>query len=93
MIFDKFGEKVLMQFYKILYRLVYQLRLMQASIHPSTAAKHPKKYFKIICQAKNVSDLLPLEKMASQIKIEEKKKQLDGGSIDAFISGKEVAHE
>ncbi len=79
MLFDKFGEKVLMQFYKILYRLIYQLRLKYTQVRYSTAAQEVIKYFTIIYRAKNITDLLQLEKMAGQIVSPEKQQDRDDG--------------
>ena len=97
MLFDKFGEKALMQFYKILYRLVYQLRLEKAQVRYSTAAEHPVKYFTIIYRAKNISDLLQLEKMAGSIVTPQNKEncvnRIDNTIANFIWEGSEVSYE
>ena len=93
MLFDKFGEKVLSQFYKIIYRLVYQLKLEKKRIHHSTAAKRAVEYFTLIYRAKSVSDLLQLEKLADQINLNRETSNMIDNSIEAFIKGKEGLHE
>ena len=57
---DKFGEKVFQRYYKILYRLVYMIRIRLASVRFHTAMSDPMKYFVIIHRAKNETGLLEL---------------------------------
>lgn len=63
-LFDKFGEKILNQFYRNIYALVYQKRLIYKQIKFETVDYHkdgdfifPHDYFFRIQNAKNVSDL------------------------------------
>lgn len=57
---DKFGEKVFIRYFKILYRLVYMIRIKQASVRFSTAMSEPVSLFAIIHRAKNETGLLEL---------------------------------
>ncbi len=65
---DKFGEKMLLKYYKILYRLVYQVRLQYFAVKYTTAMSAPREYFSIIQLAKNGADLLQLDKYAGGLK-------------------------
>lgn len=63
-LFDKFGEEVLNDFYKNIYALVYKKRLIHKQIKYETVDNHkeeelsfPHDYFFCIQNAKNVSDL------------------------------------
>ena len=58
---DKFGEKVFMRYFRILYRLVYMIRIKQASVRFSTAMSEPAPLFAIIRRAKNETGLLELD--------------------------------
>ena len=58
---DKFGEKVFMRYYKVLYRLVYMIRIKQASVRFNTAMSEPTSLFAIIRRAKNETGLLELD--------------------------------
>lgn len=57
---DKFGEKVFLRYYKVLYQLVYMIRIRLASVRLKTAMSVPTKYFVIIHRAKNETGLLEL---------------------------------
>ena len=57
---DKFGEKVFQRYYKVLYRLVYMIRIRQASVRFDKAMSEPMQYFVIIQRAKNETGLLEL---------------------------------
>ena len=57
---DKFGEKVFMRYYNVLYRLVYMIRIRLSSVRLATAMSEPGKYFAIIHRAKNETGLLEL---------------------------------
>ncbi|RAX55279.1 hypothetical protein CCY99_00845 [Helicobacter sp. 16-1353] len=61
-LFDKFGEKGLNRYYKILYRLIYINRLIKKRVDYRTTIKLPIDYFSIIYQAKDLGDLVQLEK-------------------------------
>lgn len=65
---DKFGEKTLLKYYKLLYRLIYQVRLQFYAVKYPTAMSAPKQYFAIIQRAKNESDLLQLNKLVADLK-------------------------
>ena len=65
---DKFGEKTLLKYYKLLYRLIYQVRLQFYAVKYPTAMSAPKQYFAIIQRAKNESDLLQLNKLVAELK-------------------------
>lgn len=65
---DKFGEKTLLKYYKLLYRLIYQVRLQFYAVKYPTAMSAPKQYFAIIQRAKNESDLLQLNKPVAELK-------------------------
>ncbi|BEV03423.1 DUF262 domain-containing protein [Chryseobacterium gambrini] len=66
LMFDKFGEEGVEKYHKILYLLVYRLRLEKEYVRYPTVAKYPSqnKIFHIIENAKNYSDLIEIEKMA-----------------------------
>lgn len=65
---DKFGEKVLLKYYKLLYRLIYQVRLQFYAVKHPTAMSAPTPYFAIIQRAKKEADLLQLDKLAAELK-------------------------
>lgn len=65
---DKFGEKTLLKYYRILYRLIYQVRLQTYAVKYPTAMSAPKLYFAIIHRAKSESDLLRLDKLVAELK-------------------------
>lgn len=65
-LFDKFGEKGLNRYYKILYRLIYMTRLEYHQVRYRTVDELPLKSlgdcFAILCQAKDLTDLRKLER-------------------------------
>ena len=65
-LFDKFGEKGLNKYYKILYRLIYMTRLAYHQVRYRTVDELPLKSlgdcFAILCQAKDLTDLRKLER-------------------------------
>lgn len=65
-LFDKFGEDGLKKYYKILYLLVYRLRIEKEQVRYASVAEYPLKnnMFQIIEKAKSLSDLSILEKNA-----------------------------
>lgn len=69
-VFDKFGEKGLNKYYKVLYRLVYINRLANLQVKYNTVAGIPHKYFDIIIQAKSLADLSKLENEFEKLKSE-----------------------
>lgn len=66
LVFDKFGEDGVTKFYKILYAVVYRNRLEKFQVKYASVDELPIKneVFYIIQQAKQYSDLQPLQKMA-----------------------------
>ncbi len=66
MLFDKFGEDGVNRFYKILFGVIYRLRLEKWQVRYAAAAKYPKEsnLFAIIEESKNYFDLRKLEKIA-----------------------------
>lgn len=67
LLFDKFGEKGLNKYYKVLYKLIYSERL-NSQVRRDTVAKLPIEYISIINQAKNISDLVELDGMWAEKK-------------------------
>ena len=65
---DKFGEKTFLKYYRILYRLIYQVRLQTYAVKYPTAMSAPQLYFAIIHRAKSESDLLRLDKLVAKLK-------------------------
>lgn len=65
---DKFGEKTLLKYHKILYRLIYQVRLQTYAVKYSKAMSAPKQYFAVVQRAKSEVDLLQLDKLAAELK-------------------------
>ena len=67
-VLDKFGEKILLKYYKNLFRLVYQTRIQHYAVRYGTAMKAPKGLFFIIHRAKNTADLLEIDRLVSRLK-------------------------
>jgi len=68
LMFDKFGEEGIEKYHKILYLLVYRLRIEKEQVRYTSVADYPiqNKTFNIIENAQNYSDLTRLEKMANK---------------------------
>lgn len=68
LMFDKFGEEGVEKYHKILYLLVYRLRLEKEQVRYTSVADYPiqNKAFNIIENAQTYSDLTRLEKMANK---------------------------
>ena len=68
LMFDRFGEDGVKKYYKILYLLVYRLRIEKEQVRYASVAEYPvqNKVFNIIEKAKSFSDLSRLEKLAHQ---------------------------
>lgn len=64
--FDKFGEDGVMRYYKVLYLLVYRLRIEKEQVRYAFVANYPVEInaFFIIQSAKSYSDLSSLESLA-----------------------------
>lgn len=84
-LFDKFGEKCLNKYYKILYRLVYLNRLTKRQVRYNSVAELPIEYFDIINQAKELADLSKLQKLLED-RLEAEKTELD--NFNNFGAGK-----
>lgn len=68
-LFDKFGENVLNQYYKLIYRIIYSKRLSTFRIDPDAdkVKKHPQKCFDIIFNAKSDANLNDLNSLLNDI--------------------------
>lgn len=66
LIFDKFGEDAIKRFYKIVYLVVYRLRIEKEQVRYNSVADYPvqNKIFHTIEKAKSYTDLSKLEKLA-----------------------------
>ncbi|WP_231556185.1 hypothetical protein [Gillisia sp. Hel_I_29] len=68
LLFDKYGEEGLYKYYKVLYAIVYRLRLEQYQVRYNKVAKYPIEMgglFAIIENSKNYYDLRKLNSLAS----------------------------
>lgn len=68
LLFDKYGEEGLYKYYKVLYAIVYRLRLEQYQVRYNKVAKYPIEMgglFTIIENSKNFYDLRKLNSLAS----------------------------
>jgi Uncharacterized conserved protein len=54
-LFDKFGEEGLYQYYKTLYVLIYRLRLEKMQVKYNSVAQYPKSFFASIDKAKDLN--------------------------------------
>lgn len=63
LLFDKFGEKGLNKYYKVLYKLIYSERIISSQVRRDTVAELPIKYISVINHAKNLADLVELDNM------------------------------
>ena len=63
LLFDKFGERGLNKYYKVLYKLIYSERLINSQVRRDSVSKLPIEYISIINQAQNLADLVDLEEM------------------------------
>ncbi len=84
-LFDKFGERGLKKYYKTLYRLIYAHRLIKSQVKYNFVSALPSKYFRIIAEAKDLADLVELDKLAQQIQIETGNGKIDNEQITNFI--------
>lgn len=84
LLFDKFGEKGLNKYYKVLYRLIYIHRLKNKKVFYNTVAKLPQIFFDIIYNAKDLSDLIQFEKMARNLNVNDINFSI-AETIDNFI--------
>jgi hypothetical protein len=70
LLFDKFGEKGLNKYYKVLYKLIYSERIISSQVRRDTVAELPVKYISVINHAKNLADLVELDNMWNNRKCE-----------------------
>ena len=84
-LFDKFGERGLKRYYRPLYRLIYSNRLTKSQVKYNFVSSLPSKYFRIIVEAKDLADLVELEKLAQQITIELGNGKINNEQITNFI--------
>lgn len=63
LLFDKFGEEGVNEYYRHLYVLAYYLRRKQSRVYYSTVAKYPSNIFSIIENAKDISSLRKIESL------------------------------
>lgn len=73
-LFDKFGEKGLNKYYKVIYRLIYLNRLAYKQVKYNTVAELPHEYFNIIIQAKELAELVRFQQLLEK---EKENKNLD----------------
>lgn len=68
LLFDKYGEKGVNKYYKVLYAVVYRLRLEKQQVKYAAVAKYPSEMelFSIIEQSKNYFELRTLNEIAKK---------------------------
>ncbi|WCO00568.1 DUF262 domain-containing protein [Psychroserpens ponticola] len=68
LLFDKYGEEGVNKYYKVLYAVVYRLRLEKQQVKYAAVAKYPSEMeiFSIIEQSKNYFELRALNEMAQK---------------------------
>lgn len=87
-LFDKFGEKGLLEYYKVIYKLIYINRLSLSQVRYDAVAKIPSKYIQIIVHAKELSDLEKLNILWANYPKTEAINQVNGiEEIKEFILG------
>ena len=69
LMFDKFGEKGLLEYYETLYSLVYRIRLEMKQVRYASTAQKVGEYFSIIEKAKKFYDLQELKEKAKAEKV------------------------
>ena len=84
-LFDKFGERGLKKYYRTLYRLIYAERLTKTQVKYKFVSTLPSIYFRKIVEAKDLADLVALDKLAQQIKIETSNDKIKNKQITNFI--------
>lgn len=83
-LYDRFGEKAIARWYKILYNLAYRKRMEQQTVFYSSVATYPMTYFEIIASAIDESGLESLTNHANH-KIECNRLGTKEQDIAAFI--------
>jgi hypothetical protein len=88
LLFDKFGERGLNKYYKVLYKLIYSERLINGQVRRDSVSKLPIEYISIINQAQNLADLVDLEEMwmKKKIKCEQRVEMNDTKGIENIKS-------
>jgi hypothetical protein len=66
LMFDKYGENGVNNYYKILYALVYRKRLENSQVKYKTVANYPKEFFSTIERSRDYTDLKLLDKKAKE---------------------------
>lgn len=84
LLFDKFGEKGLNKCYKVLYKLIYSERL-SSQVRRDTVAKLPIGCISVINHAKNMADLVELDKMWNEKR--EIKEKLRSSATHSDVKG------
>lgn len=100
-LFDRFGEKGLEKYYKILYRLVYHIRLTNSQVRYQTVSDLGRSghwgsgYFQILSNAKELSDLKELDKILERVMRDTPSARYDAGGMkvservrDFILTGK-----
>lgn len=77
-LFDKFGEKGLLKYYEVIYKLIYINRLILSQVRYDAVAKIPSKYIQIIVHAKELSDLEKLNILWADYPKKEDKTSVSG---------------
>lgn len=86
-LFDKFGERILLKYYKPLYRLVYKNRLQYTAVKQSMVLQMPTSLFAIISKAKDPLDLMKLDTLANAIENSFDHEDKLPQSLTSFIKG------
>lgn len=90
-LFDKFGEKMLNQYYEVIYRIIYSKRLSTFRVDPNadTVKEHPRKCFDIIFNAKSNVDLNELYTLLNEVLSNLKESTISiPDDVKAFIKNK-----
>lgn len=65
-LFDRFGEKIVAQYYPVLYNLAYRKRLEQQSVFYKSIVEYPIPFFKTIASAMNETELDVLNTLSAK---------------------------
>lgn len=85
MLFDRFGENGVNEYYRQLYVLAYYLRRKQSRVYYSTVAKYPSQLFSIIENAKDIASLRKLETLIEDPQYSEIKDGFDFPCYDEVL--------
>lgn len=89
-LFDKFGEKVLNQYYEVIYKIIYSKRISTFRIDPAAAVvkRHPRDCFNIIYNAKSNADLNELYTLLNETISNLKESSISiNNDVKTFIKG------